>query len=459
MRNSVHSDSDNYFYDASGERTVKESGDNEGVNVNGVQSAGRTGTTNFTAYISPYLVVSNGGNYTKHIYMGGQRIVSKLNSSEIFSDTVPTAKKKAYNMDFTSKFTDLTSKIKGRYDSLGVVYKGISQGNGSLITSTAGKITSPQQYYFHSDHLGSTSIITDITGNVAQHIEYIPFGEVFIYERPTTSTWSTPYKFNAKELDEETGLYYYGARYYDPRSSVWISVDPLAEEKPWLSSYVYCLNNPLKFIDPDGEDEWDVDKKTNKITQKTNPKADAIYVNDNGKRIDGVVMAKGSVNWIKGYNINKKENDGMNINGDENGTKVFKMLSNNSPYEWEQTKTGKNSNGNNIITSSTDISTNSANSTFMTSSSIQIRGDDHSHPRNTPYPSGTEKGATKGDVSHANEISSQMKKLGYKTPDFRIYLPGKKSYINFNGNSKRSDFPINPIIINMRTIEIKVKRK
>ena len=449
----------NYWYDAAGERTVKESGDVEGVSVNGVLSGARTGTTNFTAYISPYLVVNNGGFYSKHIYMGSQRIVSKLGSSDIFTIRNPLTDTTANKQNFIPKMNDLTGKIKVRYDSLGVVYKGISQGNGSLITSTAGEITSPQQYYFHSDHLGSTSIITDITGNVAQHIEYIPFGEVFIDERPASSTWSTPYKFNAKELDEETGLYYYGARYYDPRSSVWISVDPLAEEKPWLSSYVYCLNNPLKFIDPDGEDEWDVDKKTNKITQKTNPKADAIYVNDNGKRIDGVVMAKGSVNWIKGYNINKKENDGMNINGDENGTKVFKMLSNNSPYEWEQTKTGKNSNGNNIITSSTDISTNSANSTFMTSSSIQIRGDDHSHPRNTPYPSGTEKGATKGDVSHANEISSQMKKLGYKTPDFRIYLPGKKSYINFNGNSKRSDFPINPIIINMRTIEIKVKRK
>ena len=123
------------------------------------------------------MVVNNGGYYSKHIYMGSQRILSKLNSSEIFIDTVPTAKKKAYNMDFTSKFADLTSKIKVRYDSLGVVYKGTPQGNGSLITSTAGEITSPQQYYFHSDQLGSTSIITDISGNVAQHIEYIPFGE------------------------------------------------------------------------------------------------------------------------------------------------------------------------------------------------------------------------------------------------------------------------------------------
>ena len=98
----------------------------------------------------------------------------------------------------------------------------------------------------HSDHLGSTSLITDLDGNV----EYIPYGEVFIEER--NSAWNTPYKFNAKELDEETGLYYYGARYYDPRTSVWLSADPLQEKYPGVSTYCYCMNNPLRYIDSDG---------------------------------------------------------------------------------------------------------------------------------------------------------------------------------------------------------------
>ncbi len=105
-------------------------------------------------------------------------------------------------------------------------------------------------------------MITDINGNVVQHLEYIPFGEVFIDERPSAGSWSSPYKFNAKELDEETGLYYYGARYYDPRTSVWISSDPLAEKYPNMSSYVYCAENPVKFIDPDGRKiyTWEVKK-------------------------------------------------------------------------------------------------------------------------------------------------------------------------------------------------------
>jgi hypothetical protein len=59
------------------------------------------------------------------------------------------------------------------------------------------------QYYYHSDHLGSTSLITNLDGEIVQHVEYVPLGEVFIEER--NNTWNTPYPFNAKELDEETG--------------------------------------------------------------------------------------------------------------------------------------------------------------------------------------------------------------------------------------------------------------
>lgn len=53
-------------------------------------------------------------------------------------------------------------------------------------------------------------------------------------------------------MDDETGYYYYGARYYNPKLSVWLSVDPLAEKFPGWSSYNFTMNNPLRFIDPDG---------------------------------------------------------------------------------------------------------------------------------------------------------------------------------------------------------------
>ena len=69
-----------------------------------------------------------------------------------------------------------------------------------------------------------------------------------------SSSEELPYKFNGKELDEETGLYYYGARYLNPTSSIWYGVEPLFEKYPALGSYSYCAGNPINAIDPDGKD-------------------------------------------------------------------------------------------------------------------------------------------------------------------------------------------------------------
>ena len=149
------------------------------------------------------------------------------------------------------------------------------------------------QFYYHQDHLGSSSYVTNLDGEVSQHIEYVPFGEVFIDELELmrksaaagkancNNTWNTPYRFNdcanegrgklactmpsaanrrvelnAKEFDEETGMYYYGARYYEPRLSLWMSTDPLEEDYPNLSAYGYCHNNPIILYDPDGKGDY-----------------------------------------------------------------------------------------------------------------------------------------------------------------------------------------------------------
>jgi len=62
------------------------------------------------------------------------------------------------------------------------------------------------------------------------------------------------YTFSAKERDSETGLSYFGSRYYSSDLSIWLSVDPMAAKYPSLSPYVYCANNPVRLVDPDGEE-------------------------------------------------------------------------------------------------------------------------------------------------------------------------------------------------------------
>ena len=105
-------------------------------------------------------------------------------------------------------------------------------------------------YYYHSDHLGSSSWITDASGDVNQHLQYLPFGEDYIYQR--TNSWNIPYTFSGKEKDAETGYSYFGARYYDSDISVWLSVDPLSDARPTISPYNYVQWNPLNRIDADG---------------------------------------------------------------------------------------------------------------------------------------------------------------------------------------------------------------
>lgn len=105
-------------------------------------------------------------------------------------------------------------------------------------------------YFFHPDHLGSSSYITNLAGVVSQHMEYLPFGELLVDEH--LNSHNSPFKFNAKELDPETGNYYYGARYYSPKDNLMLSVDPMWEMYPGISPYAYTLQNPLRYTDPTG---------------------------------------------------------------------------------------------------------------------------------------------------------------------------------------------------------------
>ena len=123
-------------------------------------------------------------------------------------------------------------------------------------------------FFYHTAHLGSTSYITDAKANVAQFDAYLPYGELLVDEH--SSTEEMPYKFNGKELDQETGLYYYGARYMNPRTSLWYGVDPHIEEMAFSSSYSYCDDHPVNFVDIKGK------KKLNWIvlTLKDSPESD-----------------------------------------------------------------------------------------------------------------------------------------------------------------------------------------
>lgn len=111
----------------------------------------------------------------------------------------------------------------------------------------------PGTWFYHPDHLGTASIITDAHGEEATRMLYLPFGE--IDREHSTGTDSVSHKFTGQERDEENGLLYYGARYYDPTIGRFLTADPLIPEETNLQSfnrYTYTYNNPVVYTDPTG---------------------------------------------------------------------------------------------------------------------------------------------------------------------------------------------------------------
>jgi RHS repeat-associated protein len=274
-----------YTYDAGGERIIKDvlySGIiflNKGDLTN---SWPQNPVTSHSATIYPNGLVtlslsfdSNGAvsipRYTKHYYAGSQRIVTKNGTNPNigmfdcnwliipFGGSTPPINPVNVSNTILQTAAQSGLTVMQQYNITPPPNYGQNAGyNGNCVNNYAGD-KEMEIYWFHPDHLGSSSYITGVDGEVTQNIEYFPSGETFVENHRNSN--DTPYKFNGKELDAETGYYYYGARYYNPRVSLWLNVDPLADEYPDMSPYIYCANNPLRYIDPDGRFLMDVHRR------------------------------------------------------------------------------------------------------------------------------------------------------------------------------------------------------
>ena len=200
----------NYVYNSNDERVAKYTDRSETLYFN-----------NFWSWHTDPANIYSQGQLSKHIYLGDTRIVTKV--SQEVDNTIGGEKQRVF--------------------------------------------------YYHTDHLGSASLVTDYRGNEYERLEYTPYGELWVDLGGYTEGTYIPFKFSAKEMDEETGLYYFGARYLDPKYSMWISADPALgeyipqsgrdknEQLPGMGGvythinfhlYHYAGNNPVRYVDPDG---------------------------------------------------------------------------------------------------------------------------------------------------------------------------------------------------------------
>ena len=110
--------------------------------------------------------------------------------------------------------------------------------------------------YIYSNHLQSASLELDENANIISYEEYHPYGTTSSYQAMNASIKATAkrYRYTGKERDEESGLYYHGARYYIPWLARWTAINPMEAKYAGMSPYNYSFNNPVMYNDPSGKE-------------------------------------------------------------------------------------------------------------------------------------------------------------------------------------------------------------
>ena len=378
-----------YTYNAAGERIMKSYGTMEGVYINGApQGITFHETDNFTLYPASILSV-NKNRFTKHYFIGDKRVASRIGTG-MFNNVYGRngSYVTAGQQDYAERMNQIQTQKEAYYKKVGVApgvptEKGAygdpentGVGYNSVLTELGnhdvpqGWVQTPkpnttpntnpgppvswndpsnpddpqagygyipndttkeETFFYHSDHLGSTSYITDDHANITQYDAYLPYGELLVDEH--SSSEDLPYKFNGKQFDEETGLYYYGARYMDPKISMWLGVDPLMEKYPNVTGYCYTMDNPIKFIDPNGKETYVIKNKTGTYTVvggilnnnrgiyiaskdksgKYTIKGEMIGISTSTTTFYNTDANKGKGGWAIGAQINPNDKSGINF--------------------------------------------------------------------------------------------------------------------------------------------------
>jgi len=241
--------------------------DNFTYNYNGATHNGNR-LSSISGSVSATYAYDNNGNMTTDGRKNLAITYNVLNLQQSISQNSTTMAEYSYLSDGTK--CGVVDNTTNGYDYLGsLIYN--RSGSVRTLESAAfggGRFVNTNNtilpYYYITDHLGSTRVITDNSGNVVERNDYYPFGGKHAnssYAQLTTNKQ----KFNGKELQTtgNTGFLDYGARMYDDVIGRWGVVDPMAEKMPWVSSYVYCSDNPVNKIDPNGRREWPVNKTYN----------------------------------------------------------------------------------------------------------------------------------------------------------------------------------------------------
>ena len=222
-------------------------------------------------------------------------------------------------------------------------------------------------------------------------------------------------RFTGKEKDSESGHYYFGARYFMPTLSIWNSVDPMADKYPSLSPYNYCAWNPIKIVDPDGRDDWEINSQGKIVNHIKNKNQDAFYMVDDkghrryttdvagGKNYTSISFKYGTVTGFK-KSDNNNSTTGFGMKSESAGADLFRFFADNKNIEYGLINT--ESNGSIVMTNHKKGSVGVTGMALkMNNNGINITSIVHSHPGNSG-PSGFSDRKPNGDKLAALSLTS-----------------------------------------------------
>ena len=313
------------------------------------------------------------------------------------------------------------------------------------IEKATGSATYTAHYYLN-DRLGNRRIVMDAAGTVRQVNNYYPSGTSMAERR--TDQAVQPYKFGGKELDRTNNLDFYDfvARSYDPVLMRFTRPDPLAEKYPWIGTYVYCANNPIRYTDPTGKDVWEINDQGAIVNRKKDKTQDAFYkVDSEGKRLEGdrtsKTFAYGTIKSQKVVSIDVKQADGsvskenitiFEVKGDDKASEIFNFMINpkTNNVEWGLVQIGSTNSGQNLLGTMQQESSSGIGS-YALGYGYTIRQSDHNHPgEDRAVPS-------ENDVNNAKAISDK-----FPNAKFNIYvLPNQPTPFNKNSPYMKATYP------------------
>lgn len=299
-------------------------------------------------------------------------------------------------------------------------------------------------FSYVADYQGNIRAVVDSLGTAIQTTDYYPYG---LPMATSTSPAANSYKYSGKELETDNGLtsYDFHARQYSPTINLFQSIDPKASTYPGLNPYLYCAANPIKFIDPTGEDIWKIDRRGKVVEHIITDKFDRFeFVDDDMKIcIDkfgieqvltfgyGTVLNYRTETYagLESLCYGKKSGivDIFEVKGDDNATALFEMFAKNvtgvTDNEIALIRTGAPIiNERNFITSGHHPNTETGTVPLFNGqlcNGYYFREHIHSHSTKT-YPS-------KGDIKAKLDIQSFLyTSYGYVANFYIYHIPSKK---------------------------------